>query len=170
VHYLPSHIFTVLSLVTSSETSFSTSHIKMRSQLITSLLLLAAPVFSSPTPGKDSDCDATVKSGQSIQKAIDNAKSGAKIVVEAGEYHEQLTITKNGIKLISKGAVLLPPKDGYKKNFCTGLTKTFDPPLGDGKDADAGICIYGPGFELAPYVRELQHSKIGKTGDYIRDY
>jgi nitrous oxidase accessory protein NosD len=136
----------------------------MRFQISVALLLLAAPVLSTPTPDQGSDCTKTVKSGQSIQKAIDDAKSGDKIIVEAGEYHEQLTITKDGIHLIGKGAVLLPPNEGYKPNFCTGLSRTFEP---DNKDAEAGICIYGQGFELAPYNRALQHRKVNKTGNYI---
>jgi hypothetical protein len=139
----------------------------MRSHILGALLLLVTPTLCTPTPGKDSDCDTTVKPGQSIQKAIDGAKRGDKIIVEAGEYHEQLTITKDGIKLIGHGAILLPPKEGYKTNFCTGLSKSFEPPLGDNTDTEAGICIYGKGFELLPYERALQHRKIKTVGEYI---
>jgi len=141
----------------------------MRSPTLTALLLLAALASAAPSPGKDSDCDITVKSNESIQKAIDNAKKGDKIVIEAGEYYEQLTITKDGIRLIGKGAILRPPKAGYTKNFCTGLSKSFLPPLGDDTDTEAGICIYGKGFELAPYNRTLLHKKISKVGEYIKD-
>lgn len=140
----------------------------MRMQLTAALLLLASPSFAAPAPGKDSDCDITVKHGQSIQNAINKAKKGSKIVIEKGDYYEQLTITKDGIQLIGKeGATLYPPKDGYKPNFCTGLSKNFPPPFGDFSDTDAGICIYGNGFELAPFVNE--HRMISKEGEYIKN-
>ncbi|KAH7396904.1 pectin lyase fold/virulence factor [Phaeosphaeria sp. MPI-PUGE-AT-0046c] len=134
---------------------------------IAPFLLLTSPVLSNPTPGKDKDCDITVKPGQSIQSAIDSAKPGSKIVVQAGTYHEQITITTSNIHLVGQGAVLYPPKGGYKPNFCTGLSKTFEKPQGDDSDTDAGICIYGKGFELGPYVRANLHKKISKTGKYI---
>jgi nitrous oxidase accessory protein NosD len=137
----------------------------MRFQIITAFFLLVVSVLSIPAPGQGSDCEKTVKPGHSIQSAIDSAKQGDKIIVEAGTYHEQITITKDGIQLIGKGAILLPPST-YKPNFCTGLSKSFEP---ENKDTDAGICIYGRGFELAPYSRALQHRKVSKTGTYIRD-
>ncbi|KAF2830402.1 pectin lyase-like protein [Ophiobolus disseminans] len=137
----------------------------MRSSFVTALLCLIATTCAAPAPGKDSDCDKTVKPGQSIQKAIDNAKKGDKIVVEAGEYYEQLTITTDGIQLIGKGAKLFPPKN-YTKNFCTGLSRSF----ADGSETDAGICIHGKGFVLAPYDPKLpEHLKISKVGDYIKN-
>jgi nitrous oxidase accessory protein NosD len=140
----------------------------MRFQTIAALLMLAPPAFAAPAPTKDSDCDITVKPTESIQKAINKAKRGDKIIVEAGVYYEQLTITKDGIHLIGKNAVLKPPQNGYTKNFCTGLTRNFPP---DETDTDAGICIYGDGFDLAPYPynRTLQHRKVSKVGDYVKD-
>jgi nitrous oxidase accessory protein NosD len=138
----------------------------MRSQIVTALLLLIAFVYSTPAPNQGSDCDTIVKPHQSIQVAIDNAKSGDKILVEAGEYYEQLTVTKDNIQLIGQGAILLPPTSGYKSNFCTGLTKSFEP---ENKDTEAGICIHGVGFSLAAYDRALQHRKILKTGVYINN-
>jgi nitrous oxidase accessory protein NosD len=140
----------------------------MRFQMIAALLMLAPPAFAAPAPTKDSDCDITVEPTESIQKAIDKAKRGDKIIVDAGVYYEQLTITKDGIHLIGKNAVLKPPQNGYTKNFCTGLTRNFPP---DETDTDAGICIYGKGFDLAPYPynRTLQHRKVSKVGDYVKD-
>ncbi|KAH7093158.1 pectin lyase fold/virulence factor [Paraphoma chrysanthemicola] len=140
----------------------------MRFQHITAAaMLLVAPAITAPSPEKNADCEATVKPGQRIQDAINKAKRGDRIVVEAGEYHEQLTITTNGIQLIGKpGAHLLPPST-LTPNFCTGLSRNLPPPRGDYAETDAGICIYGKGFELAEYVRE--HKKVNKTGDYIKD-
>ncbi|OAL06405.1 pectin lyase-like protein [Phaeosphaeriaceae sp. SRC1lsM3a] len=135
--------------------------------LIAPLLLLTSPALSNPTRGKDEDCDITVKPNQSIQSAINSAKPGSKIVVQAGTYYEQLTITTSDIHLVGRGAVLYPPKTGYKPNFCTGLSKSFEPPRGNGADTDAGICIHGTGFEFAQYKRELDHRKINITGNYI---
>lgn len=140
------------------------SSAKMRSQLVAALLMLATPIFAVPT--KDSDCDTIVRPHESIQKAIDKAKRGDKIVVEAGVYYEQLTITKDGIHLIGKNAVLKPPKNGLTTNFCTGLTKSFPPTE---TDTNAGICIYGKGFVLDTYNRTLQHRKIFRVGEYIKD-
>ncbi|KAH7083132.1 pectin lyase fold/virulence factor [Paraphoma chrysanthemicola] len=131
-------------------------------------MLLVAPAITAPSPGKDADCEATVKPGQRIQDAINKAKRGDRIVVEAGEYREQLTINTDGIQLIGKpGAHLLPPSP-LKPNFCTGLSRNPPPAFGgDYAETDAGICIYGKDFELAEYVQE--HKKVNKTGDYIKN-
>jgi hypothetical protein len=139
----------------------------MRFQRIAAILLLAVPALTAPSPGRDSDCEVTVKPGQRIQDAIDKAKKGDKIIVEAGEYHEQLTITTDGIQLLGKaGAHLLPPSV-FTRNFCTGLSRNPPPPLGDSSETEAGICIHGKNFELAEYVTE--HRKVNKTGDYINN-
>lgn len=143
----------------------------MRSQLFAVLLLVVTPVLSVPTPGNDKnddDCDIRVNYPDSIQAAIDKAKPGDKIIVEKGTYKEQLTITKNGIHLIGKNAVLVPPTP-YKNNFCSGLSVDFPPPNGTGLPTEAGICIYNKDTNLAPYQRELQHRKIASMGDYIKD-
>jgi hypothetical protein len=133
----------------------------MRSQLLAGLLLLAAPVFSSPTPGKGSDCDKTVKKGQSIQKAIDKARPGDKITVEEGTYAEQLTIKKSDITLIGKGAILVPPST-YTTNYCSGLNYDFT-----GNATEAGICIQGKDIKLLDFVKE--HRKVESVGEYVRN-
>ena len=89
-----------------------------------------------------------VKPGQSIQAAIDAAKPGDKIIVEAGTYAEQLSIQKDGIALVGKGAVLVPPAT-LQQNECSGLA---------GPDTDAGICVSGSGIVLAPFKQE--HRKV----------
>ena len=45
-----------------------------------------------------------VRPGQSIQKAINRADPGDRIIVRAGTYAEQLTVNKNGIELVGRGA------------------------------------------------------------------
>ena len=89
-----------------------------------------------------------VKSGQSIQAAIDAAKPGDKIIVGAGNYAEQLSIQKDGIVLVGKGAVLVPPAKPVQ-NECSGLA---------GPDTEAGICVSGSGIVLAPFKQE--HRKV----------
>ncbi|CAO2655758.1 Nn.00g045610.m01.CDS01 [Neocucurbitaria sp. VM-36] len=134
----------------------------MRIQVFVALLPLVAPVFSSPTPGGGgSDCNKTVKPGQSIQKAINNARPGDKITVEAGTYAEQLTITKSDITLIGKNAVLVPPKT-FTKNLCSGLNKDFA-----GIDTEAGICIHGKNVQLAEFKQE--HRKFISAGEYVKN-
>ena len=50
-----------------------------------------------------------VKSGESIQAAVDAAPPGATIYVKRGTYAENVAITKDGITLLSRGAKLVPP-------------------------------------------------------------
>lgn len=133
----------------------------MRSQFLAALLLLAAPALSSPTPGKGSDCDKTVKKGQSIQKAIDKAKSGDKITVEAGTYAEQLTIKTSDITLIGKGAILVPPSK-YVNNYCSGLNIDFT-----GTKTEAGICIQGKDIKFKTWEKE--HLKVESVGEYVKN-
>lgn len=143
--------------------------INMRLQIAAAFLTLATPIFAVPTKGKG-DCDLVVKKGESIQAAIDKAKPGSKITVEAGEYVEQLTIDKDGIRLIGKDAVLRAPKvEDFKKNFCSGLTQIFPPNATTGIETDAGICVSGRGFQLGPYDPTLFHKDITVVGEYVKD-
>ncbi|KAF5685145.1 hypothetical protein FCIRC_3583 [Fusarium circinatum] len=79
-----------------------------------------------------------VKSGKKIQDAIKKASPGDRIIVEAGEYPEQLVIDKDGIQLEGRGNVRLVKPNKYKRNACTGLTQDEKK-----NELQAGICITG---------------------------
>ncbi|KAH7195164.1 hypothetical protein BFJ63_vAg18245 [Fusarium oxysporum f. sp. narcissi] len=104
---------------------------------------------------------AYVKHGRSIQHAINKASPGDRIVVEAGTYHEQLLINKDGIELVGHGAILVPPVK-YVKNVCTGVTKNEK-----GVDTDAGICIAGYNVKKAPF--QAEHARVASVGKPVRD-
>jgi pectin methylesterase-like acyl-CoA thioesterase len=61
----------------------------------------------------------TVNGPLTIQQAIDKAHPGGRIVVEKGEYSEQLTISK-GLSLVGHEATLVPPNTAVT-NTCSGL-------------------------------------------------
>jgi hypothetical protein len=68
---------------------------------------------------------------QSIQKAIDRAKPGDKIIVKPGTYRENLEIATDGIKLVGFGATLKPPAQA-RPGFCD-----------DEPGVVTGICVHG---------------------------
>jgi len=72
-----------------------------------------------------------VRPGQSIQAAIDAAAPGAIIVVKHGTYAENLVIKTDGIRLVGRGAKLVPP-----------ATPAPDPCAMDPSTLD-GICVIG---------------------------
>nr|KAK5443241.1 hypothetical protein LTR18_005919 [Exophiala xenobiotica] len=98
-----------------------------------------------------------VAPGQPIQAAVDSAHPGQVVIVEAGTYAEQVTIQTDGIKLIGKGAILVPPSQPVE-NTCSGLA---------GPGTEAGICIEGQDIELADYVQE--HRKVLSVGRAVHD-
>ncbi|KIX92476.1 uncharacterized protein Z520_11796 [Fonsecaea multimorphosa CBS 102226] len=93
-----------------------------------------------------------VNAGESIQAAISAAHPGQMILVAAGTYAEQLTITTDGLQLVGQGAILVPPTS-YDQNTCSGLA---------GPNTEAGICITGQDIELADFV--VEHRKVLSVG------
>ena len=93
----------------------------------------------------------TVQPGQSIQAALDAAQSGTTIVVKAGTYAEQLTITKDGTTLVGqKGTILVPPTSPVT-NFCSGTA---------GPGTFAGICVVGKDVELLFLCKQFTTSDL----------
>ncbi|CCT75655.1 uncharacterized protein FFUJ_11687 [Fusarium fujikuroi IMI 58289] len=94
-----------------------------------------------------------VKSGKKIQDAIKKASPGDRIIVEAGEYPEQLVIDKDGIQLEGRGNVRLVKPQKYKRNACTGLTQDEKK-----NELQAGICITGYKVQTTEYKTE--HKRV----------
>ncbi|KAJ4256207.1 hypothetical protein NW762_009285 [Fusarium torreyae] len=94
-----------------------------------------------------------VKAGKKIQRALDKASPGDRIIVEAGTYEEQLVIKTDGIQLEGRpGATLIKP-DKYKKNACTGITQDDKK-----QDTQVGICIIGYKVKLTKFITE--HKRV----------
>ncbi|KAM5349500.1 hypothetical protein ACJ41O_006005 [Fusarium nematophilum] len=98
-----------------------------------------------------------VRPGKRIQRAIDKAHPGDTIVVEAGTYKEQLTISKDGIELVGHGAILEPPAK-VVNNKCSGLS---------GPNTEAGICISGHGIVLDKFI--VEHRKVRSVKKPVKD-
>jgi nitrous oxidase accessory protein NosD len=133
-------------------------------QFISCLLATAALLSGVAEAGGHGDRRPTyVKHPASIQKALDRAKPYDTIVVGAGTYEEHLTIRKDGITLIGKDAILVPPtKPGCGlPNDCLGLAGNLTVQL------TAGICIQGKDIDLLPYEKE--HRKVQDVGRYVKD-
>jgi len=103
-----------------------------------------------------------VKQGQSIQMAIKSAPRGSRIIVEAGEYKEQLTIKTNDITLIGESGAALVPPDLPVDNECT----SFAGPNDDKTPSQAGICIAGAGLDLENFVSE--HTRVKSVQRPVR--
>ena len=129
---------------------------KLTTTIVATLLL---PIFGvvQQAFAQNSSSKVHVQAGQSIQEAIDAAEPGSHIVVEAGTYTEQLTITNDGTLLIGLGAILVPPSN-MTNNTCSGLA---------GPDTEAGICITGADIELADFV--VEHRKVMSVGTPVKD-
>ncbi|KAJ4395392.1 hypothetical protein N0V91_010871 [Didymella pomorum] len=140
--------------------------------LLAALLLYVSSVGSLPSPTddkNDKDDDKKdykdvirVKGKDSIQDAIKRAKPYTRIEVE-GHHKEYVTINKDGIALVGKGAKLSPP-DYPAKNYCFGKVKDASR-----KDTSAGVCIHGKKIKLIEYGEFDLHQRVGGVGDPVRD-
>ncbi|PCD23599.1 hypothetical protein AU210_015116 [Fusarium oxysporum f. sp. radicis-cucumerinum] len=102
-----------------------------------------------------------VKSGKKIQDAIKRASPGDRIIVEAGEYPEQLVIDKDGIQLEAHGIVRLTKPKKYKRNACTGLTQDEKK-----NELQAGICITGYKVQTTEYKTE--HKRVTSVKRFVK--
>jgi nitrous oxidase accessory protein NosD len=123
-----------------------------------------ATVLSSRLMGvarRKNDKTIRVQAGQSIQAAIDSAPRGSRIVVDPGNYTEQLLVKTDGITLIGNGVTLTPP-DSPIENECTG----FAGPNADNTSSQAGFCVAGSGLDLSAFVAE--HKRVNAVQTPIR--
>lgn len=92
---------------------------------------IVAASVGMATPAVADDA-LTVEAGESIQAAIDAARPGDTIKVRAGKYGENLSVTKDRIKIEGAGAgkTILEPPDAFVPNPC-------NPPDMGG----TGICV-----------------------------
>jgi hypothetical protein len=123
---------------------------------ITHLLAILCSISLWITHPASAQDTINVEPGQSIQAAIDAAKTGDQIVVGPGYWAEQLLIQKDGINLTGQGTVLLPPPTPVL-NACSGLA---------GPDTQAGICVAGSGITLAPFKQE--HRKVLSVAQTVK--
>jgi parallel beta-helix repeat protein len=99
-----------------------------------------------------------VTSGQSIQAVIDKAHGGDRIIVEAGTYAEQLTISTDGITLEGHNAMIVPPASQVT-NTCSNLVP----------GAQAGICITGSNVVFSTEPFDGEHTKVVSVGRRVKD-
>jgi hypothetical protein len=140
--------------------------------LLAALLLCVGPVLSLPSPiddkndknndKKDYKDVIRVKGKDSIQDAIKRAKPYTRIEVE-GHHKEYVTIDKDGISLVGKGAKLSPP-DYPGKDYCYGKVKDAT-----GKDTSAGICIHGKKVDLFNYEVFDLHQRVKSVGGPVKN-
>jgi parallel beta-helix repeat protein len=91
--------------------------------------------------------------GTSIQSAIDAAPPGTKIILKAGTYQGNLTITKS-LQLKGDGKVVLEPAATFAANACTQTPDAVGP---SGNTLVSGVCIgqIGPGETIINVVPDV---------------
>lgn len=132
----------------------------MRKSHITNLVCMAvvsatAVACAEPSVSAATPAVRTVHPGQSIQAAVDAARTGDTIVVEPGTYHESVLIKKQGLTLRGTGAktVIKPASTGTKTgNACA--------------KAGSGVCVLGTSGHTVDGVsiRSLTVSGFKKNG------
>jgi nitrous oxidase accessory protein NosD len=125
---------------------------------LAALLLLAAAAVPAQAKKRGGGHREFVGPGESIQAAIDAAKPGTTIFVK-GVHRENVSITKDRIKLRGRGAVLKP-----------AATAAPSPCSDPSNPSDVnGVCVIGEGsFETGEVTRYVRGVKV--TGFTIRDF
>ncbi|MBL1081142.1 right-handed parallel beta-helix repeat-containing protein [Streptomyces actinomycinicus] len=117
--------------------------------------------FIGATPASAAHQTLMVRPGQSIQKAVNAAKSGDTVLVLAGTYRESVTVKTPGLTLrgVGQRTVIMPPK---KTKSATGGTKASVTCLGAGN----GICVVGGKNKALRdvTVADLKVTGFAKTG------
>ncbi len=88
-----------------------------RPRMFAIALGVAAGSVGGVTPASGSG--ATVRPGESIQRAIDRARPGDTVAVASGVFRENVTITKNGITLTGAPGTVLVPAYKPTASACT---------------------------------------------------
>ena len=126
-----------------------------------SVLLSVAAVAAlacAASPAQAHRKKSVVHRGESFQRAVDAAHEGQTIYVRPGTYRENVVITKDGLSLRGRHAVLEPPASP-KPSPCTSP----DEPL-----PTEGICVLGQGDfetgEVSSYVEDVSVSGFKARG------
>jgi parallel beta-helix repeat protein len=105
-----------------------------------------------------------VNPGQSIQAFINTAHVGDKIIVEAGIYAEQLTITTDGLTLVGHNATIVPPPNPVT-NTCSGLAGNVTQAV----VTQAGVCVTGSNVVFSTEPFDGEHVKVRSVGQRVKD-
>ncbi|WP_031173133.1 right-handed parallel beta-helix repeat-containing protein [Streptomyces durhamensis] len=135
--------------------------------VVSSTVVLGA--FLGATPASAAHPVHVVHPGESIQQAVDAARSGDTVLVQAGTYHESVKVTTSGITLrgVGPATVLEPaaPKaastaQATKTMKATRATQTPQAPKSCAEQGN-GICVVGTKTEP---VRNVTVADLAVTG------
>ena len=118
----------------------------MRVKMTFAVLAMVTLALSLPA-SSTANRSVHVEAGESIQAAIDAAKPGTTIKVEAGTYAESVIIAKDGIELVG---------EGRKKTHIVA-------PPGPPGDCPGGICVSDPA-DPNHVVRDVDISHLSVKG------
>ena len=112
---------------------------RMRRVLVPLAIVALAGVW---TTGTASAKTINVKSGQSIQAAVDKASEGDTINVAKGTYKENVEVKTNDLTLVGKGATIVPPSKPHKGSYCWGKKAA----------GENGICVAPTDFNFKDFA------------------